>query len=71
MAKNTGKYRVQVTMGCGWQNFRNVDSAEDAAVAVHIARRTGYRSQILDRHGERLHVVYDRTGRAQLVTVPL
>ncbi len=67
---NACRYRIDTTMGAGWQFFCEVDTAEDAADRVAVARRDGYRSRITDRRGEVLHVTYDRAGRAMLVTVP-
>lgn len=66
----TRRYRIDTTMGAGWQFFREVDTADEAADSVAIARRDGYRARITDRQGEILHVSYDRSGRAVLVTVP-
>lgn len=68
--KQAAKYRIQTTMGAGWQSFGEANSAEEVAERIHIARRTGYRTQVLDRNGERLSLTYDRAGKAQLVTIP-
>lgn len=65
----SAKYRIQTTMGCGWQSWRETDDVTEAADLTHVARRTGYRARILNRRGEELHVAYDRNGAAHLVMV--